>query len=267
MKSPHTPYRGRPVLRWGGAVTLALGVTAFWFTFLSTSWPEPRSDVQSASRIAWRMFPPVTKENPVLDVLTLRSPSLFALPSPAGFSRPVLAETIGHRPPVHGPVETAMVLTRTMRPLVQGPAVTADPLADRTRMVTSDDAIWLRPSTVRREPPPPVMPLVSKPLRPLIEPGFDWTERKFEKQVIPEGAALWGPTSWEAEAYLRVDEEGAVQQVLLDRRTADMGVNERLVRMIRAWRLAPAATATSGRLLLRYRGVPEQDVNPPEMTP
>lgn len=241
------------------ACLLAVIGHGIWFFWLDITWAVPRDAVPSPPRWTLVTRPDTTPDHPLTQMLEVWSPAAFALPTPVGFSRPLLTEEIRLRPPLHSPSETAMLLERRR---VQPPAESAVTLPEWEQLREQIEAHPLRlPSAPTPQPDAPVTP---SPV-PIVHRLDGAEHRDVEHMTMTEDTTLWGTTSWSAELVLHIDPWGTVNQALVHRRAAYEPANKRLIQDAHTWRWAPADQADIVRIRLVYEGAPP--VTPREEAP
>lgn len=226
------------------AVVVAAGVLAWW-GWVDLARVRPVAARPDAARMRWLDARPASDASAWhTDVRAISSPLLFALPTPLGFSRDALAPS-GLKPPP--PVATVApmspyliapsdVIARLERSdlLDQVPlnrlAPWPEPVSSASTVTRTDGAVILAGTLAGRAP-------VSK----LITLGTN------------QPALLDQP--WEAVAQVRVDADGWIDHVLLEKPTASTNRNAAVVRLLRGVNLGRGGVA-EGRVALRYEGRP-----------
>ncbi len=239
---------------WISALVLALLFHGIWWIGLTASAPEyftPETRIPQAQVSLWTL-PPVEliEEAAAEDPLAFRSPVLFALPSPLGFSRPLLIRGAGLRPPIQPPLDISMTLKSPVFARPDEPAVTGGGPPEDVRVRYEGPS--LRPVTRS------VFDGFPEPHEPVLrmEFGEGLREDLFEKRPLPERLVEETTASWEVEVFLSTDERGVVNRVLLERRADLERINQELSRSLYAWRVHYGEAPVSGRLRI-YAVMPE----------
>ncbi len=233
------------------ACLLALVGHGVWFFWLdATTWAVPRDTTPPPPEWTFVQLYGDAPNRPLTDMLDVWSPAAIALPTPTGFSRPLLTEEIRLRPPLHSPSETVMLLERQRARPETHSAVT---LPEWKELREQMDARPLRlppapvPEPDRPEFPPPV------PQVTLLD-GVDG--RQTEQMALTENATAWGTAPWTAELLVRIDPWGVVNRVVVHQRSSHEPANEHVVREAYTWRWTPSEQADSARVRVVYYGVP-----------
>lgn len=239
--------RYRP-LKWAGLALLVVATHSVWLWGLRFSWIEPND--ASATTTRWQLLS--TCEGGIPDgleqVLALRSPTVFALPFDEGFSQALGEQSVRVRPPVDQPPDLALSLTRSTLALEDYLAV---PLP------TWSDLRWYRiPLSLEPLEVPSLAsgidigPVESTPLSVRVIEGPERSAEFLEwRGNEPQSATA----AWTAELMVSVNPVGSVQQVLLDRRTAEETINQELLRMAYQWRWEPTSSSDWFRVRVERR--------------
>jgi hypothetical protein len=239
-------YRSRavedPVRRWHrfnrAGWRMALGAGGLWLLLgmlLLGIAPAPESlPRETPPRVAWWPLggPPGRPDGAVVDLRMLWSPSVFALPTPAGFSHSLRRGRARLTPPV-----------QTVRP--EAAYLPPDPLGAAAVM----DAAPLRLKAAAEPGRPDWAASVFPPRLP--EPGTarmgfppGWESRLFSGVALDFGA--WTGQAWTARMEMRFDGGGVPQSMLLVHSSGLPEVDRRLVRAARGWRLLEPEAPRSG---------------------
>jgi hypothetical protein len=176
-----------------------------------------------------------------LDARKVWSPVLFSLPSSIGFSRTVLNGTERMRPPLNAPSTSQLFLARPEVTVTNPWAVTRPPLSERV---------------VRAQSPLPrqgdriVFRERNESVRPSMTFSGDLVAQDLLESSLPGRDASSSGLS-EVQVFLKVNERGDVEQVLLEETTPGAPATDRLVASLYRWRFAPGAVRY-GRVQLVY---------------
>ena len=251
-------YRTRPVedsaRRWRRFCRLgwraAAGILAAWMGAMALLFrlaPLPPPLLRAAPpQISWR---PASGRGGIggavhADVRALWSPSVFALPSPVGFSRFLRREKSRIQPPAHLPPA--------------GPAYLEGPNAGPTRGRLEED-VDIRFSLAGESEGmervsgvfPPRTPEAEAP-RMGFPPG--WESRLFSGIDLDYGK--WAAEPWGARVDMRFDGDGVAESVLLSQPSGIADVDRRLARSARRWRLLDPGAPRTGSVGWRSPGRP-----------
>lgn len=245
MKGRMTARTSSGIL-WMTVLACALIFQAVWWIGLTPRPAESPAPDPAPPRVSlWRL--PLLdgdEHDPAEDPISLWSPVLFALPSPVGFSRPLMMASSGLRPPVQPPLDASMLLDRPSFVRSDDPAVILDAPFPESHPRHRDPG--LRPPG-RDGFPRPVGPR-DPVLRVFFSGGLN--ENDFEERSLPVDAMEPGTSPWEIEAFLSVDEHGNVNRVILEKRAEDEQINRSITRALYAWRMDSEKAPASGRLRL-----------------
>jgi hypothetical protein len=182
------------------------------------------------------------------DLRALWSPVLFSVPTPMGFSAPLLTGAAAFGPPDKPDASPPFLAVRE----------TDLPPAGFAADVSS----LLRPSVAAL----PVR-VVAAPAFPSRRPATNnviqimWSEAHggLRYQAVDVGnAAPWTDRKpWDAQALLELDGQGTVRHVFLEKATAQKERNAALIRILSTLRMEPTSTARTGRVTVRYEGAAE----------
>lgn len=175
--------------------------------------------------------------------LLTRSPVLLALPTPVGYSGPLLEKASLEKLPAFNDKPSEFLRTlaepfqvgpygksfRSLEVMVGRPRPQAVPTPDRS------------PGALGRDTPSSVPPLAAY--------WLDAPSVSARALSIP-GAETAAP--WEAQVFLYVNDEGRVEKAFLERPTAQPSINSALLHAVRSL-VFDDAPAGGGRLLVRYQ--------------
>lgn len=253
MSAPDTEVRaerGRSAPVWAAAIMLAVTWHVGWLLWLGAVPVRARSGLPRVPEV---IYMPMADAASGQDVPAIWSPSVFSLPSRAGFSRSMLAGEVGVRPPLEMPGGSSWALAR--RPAAEGSVLPSWSGIDGavgqvvTALVPRADADLAFARSA----------LTGLVMRVELAGGL--AGAAFRDETVPELPAACRDKTWEASAYLETDAEGRVKHVFLERRSPSDAFNAQLVRAIRAWRL-DAPEERAGRVVVRVF-VPTQGASAP----
>ncbi len=173
------------------------------------------------------------------------SPVLFSLPSPVGFSRPLLSGRAGIGAPLESPGVTRLSLAW------EAPAP-APLVPERIRLEALDPSLGT--------PRPPVRLPPAAALQVLRQSGFGGADAP--QMPLPDPARL-GLAGWETEALIEADELGTVHHVLLNPPPPAEDARQ-LVQSLYRWRFAPGSPGQRVAYFT-YRGAAEARVDAPAL--
>ena len=252
------PRRWRPAASWMLGLILALAWHAAWMLGLGLAREPPPSPPPSAPILRF-VQPPSDAEKTASDPRLLWSPALFSLPSPWGFSRPIVDGRIGARPSV-GVRDTPPFF------LLEGPAMAERMAVGHDWRIEEDVA-----ANLFRVPIPPlagpVFHATDKAPPPRVELMPEWTGSVFSAMPLPEGWEKAGDRAWEITAFIQVDDSDRVAHVFLEVPSAFPDLNRGIERALRSWKLAPGSLARSGRVVFRSAGEPAAAHSPEQSQP
>lgn len=219
---------------------MAVVAAAAWFGMLAlllgtAPAPGPLPRVTPPRVVWWPGADPSAGQNPAADPRVAWSPSVFALPGPAGFSHRLRRDRARLAPPD--------------QPLRPGPAYLEADAAALPPGTT--DRAGLRSAPAAGLPPAPAADPVFPPRAPGEEPSRmvfpdGWEARLFSG--VDPGFGAWAGQAWSAVLDLRFDADGVPQSVLLVQPSGLPGVDGRLARSARGWRLLDARAPRQGRV-------------------
>jgi len=232
---------------WILALLFAVSWHVVWWVWLSADPIEARLVLPETPRVSYM---PVTidtlnsKGDIHTKIRTLWSPALFSLPSQVGFSRSILTNEIGVRPPLAMPDGDSRFLERLPSMRINMPA---EPLPlDMNRVVKTLETYAPRASLSPVFTSLSVTGVIVK-----VELSEGLTGRHFKHMNLPELPALCREKPWEAAAWLEVDPEGRVTHVFLEKKSPAESYDADLVRNIFAWRLKNPGKTVTGRVVVR----------------
>lgn len=236
------PAEARPFVAWGLAVLIAVALHVVWMLWLGTVPVRARSALPGVPEVVYVPTPePAAGEA----APAVWSPSVFSLPSRAGFSGAMLSGEIGVRPPLAMPGESALYLDRPAPAGAGGPRSFTQGLGSSIEQVATG-------LSFRADGAPafPGAALTGVVLRVVF--GGELAGLAIREGDVPDLPAACREKSWEASAVLETDDEGRVKHVFLTSRSPSDAYSLELVRAMRKWRLG-AASARSGRVTFRVR--------------
>jgi hypothetical protein len=246
----------RPRYVWIWAVILAVAWHAFWWLALTPRRVPLPFGSSTAVRVTYLPAKPANgaEVRMVEEARMVSSPVLFALPTPMGFSGPVLAKELALRPPVEASGDSALILPSplgeaTLPTVPSAPRVRAGEVRAWSALVPSSPPVFAR---IDREPR---RGRVDVEFSAELLPSDAGTERTLEMGDVPEARA------WEAVAYVVVDEQGKVLQLFMEPPAPSPAWNALLVQALRRLEFEPATASRRGRLFLQYHG---EDNSSPE---
>lgn len=225
---------------WRRAWAVALGLCAAAAVLCRIGPPEEVPTVRRTPH--WTWLPPAVAAETLADVRAVRSPTVFSLPSPEGFTGALRTRNPRLRPPVGRDRASAAG---------RGPAVDG---AGGTGEATD----WNAPEFAVRRPagrePAGWMPVFANRVRQeetaRMEFPEGWEQRLFAGLDL--AYADWAPgQAWEATAELAFDEKGIPVSVFLDPRSGIPEVDRRLARSASSWRLMAGGAPRRGKVSWR----------------
>lgn len=222
---------------------LAISVAAIWFVLLglmlgTTPIPNPLLR-ETPPQVAWwpgRGVAGAEGESSVAnDIRITWSPSVFALPSPAGFSHSLRRDRARLAPPDQAVRPEAAFLETAPAAILAAPAAAVQP------------GLLAVPQTVAAWPAPRVFsPRASGADGPRMNFPEGWESRLFSG--VDPGYGSWTPQAWSARIELRFDAAGVPDSMLLVQSSNLAEVDRRLARSVRGWRLLEAAAPRQGEV-------------------
>ena len=219
---------------------MAVVAAAAWFGLLAlllgtAPAPGPLPRVTPPRVVWWPGADPSAGQNPAADPRVAWSPSVFALPGPVGFSHRLRRDRARLAPP-----------PPPLRPRPPPPAADAAAPPPETT-----DPAGLPSAPAAGLPPAPAADPVFPPRAPGEEPSRmvfpdGWEARLFSG--VDPGFGAWAGQAWSAVLDLRFDADGVPQSVLLVQPSGLPGVDGRLARSARGWRLLDARAPRQGRV-------------------
>ena len=175
------------------------------------------------------------------DVRAVWSPSVFSLPTPAGFSHSLRRGRVQIAPPVH--------LSRAEETFLPGP--------DSTPGSAAMMSAGLRLSAPAAAPAPESRMDVFRPREvvpeaPRLVFPDGWESRLFSGIDLAFGR--WTRQAWEARIEMRFDASGVPTSMLLTAPSGIPDVDRRLVRQAWGWRLLEPGAPRTGTVLWRNPG-------------
>jgi hypothetical protein len=225
-----------------GSLLLTLALGAAWLAFAKPVWPSATVSSPARPVLGFITGPPAGSH----DVRLVRSPALFSLPGPVGFSSPLQGQEIIRAGLV--PDEELPVMIAPAPPVVPAnPGESGRNLAE-----------LMNQSRPRLIPPLPetrqvlaVRPVASSPAYRIL-----WEDQPGEPVTgidLPTAAATTNGTPWEAEFYVIFDRGGLVDRIMIEKPAPAPEINQALAFFIRGVQ-APAAVAGGGRrLIVKYQ--------------
>jgi len=238
-------FLANPRLTWLGAILLALVWHGAWAVWLSVANPLPPAARPPAPTVSY-ITPGA--EPARAEVRQLWSPVLFALSSPAGFSRAVLDGEAAIRPPLNPPSASSNLLEHLL-PLAPAAALPAG------RSLRDDAAQRL--AGFPDSPPPPSLfpPTTASELNPVqVEFTGGLAGAEFARLDLPDNPRARDATAWEARLWLEFDPAGGVRHVFLDPPTESAQLNLYLLHLAQNWRLRNPGGPRGGWVILRNPG-------------
>jgi hypothetical protein len=249
------PHLWRPATPWILGLILALAWHAAWMMGLGLARETPPSPPPSVPVLRF-VRAPADAEQTASDPRLLWSPALFSLPSPWGFSRPVMDGRIGARPSVGARKESPFFL-------LEGPAIAKRMAVGHDWRIEED----LAANLFRVPIPPlagPVFRVPDKAPPPRVELMPEWTGSVFAAMPLPEDWEKAGDRAWEITAFIQVDDSDRVAHVFLEGPSAFPDLNRAVERALRNWKLAPGSLARHGRVVFRSAGETQAAARSPE---
>lgn len=223
---------------WHRAWAVAAGIVAAAAVFCRIDPPEEAATVRRTPH--WTWLPPAVAAEKLADVRAVRSPAVFSLPAPKGFTGALRARNPRLTPPV-GRERTAGSTGR------DADAAAAEPATD-----------WTAPEFAVRRPagkePAGWTPVFANRVRPeepaRMEFPEGWEQRLFAG--VDLAYADWAPgAAWEATAEVEFDGTGIPVAVFLDRHSGIPEVDRRLARSVSSWRLLAGGAPRKGKVSWR----------------
>lgn len=226
---------------------LAIGVAAVWFALVwlmlgTTPLPNPLPR-ETPPQVAW--WPGGDGAGGggghalAADIRVTWSPSVFALPSPAGFSHSLRRDRARLAPPDQPTRPKAAFLETSPSAIQASPATAFQP------------ELVAIPPALSAWPAPPVFPVqpTGAAERPRIIFSKDWDPRLFSG--LDSDYAAWTSQAWTARVEMRFDGAGIPESVLLVQPSGLDDLDRRLTRSLRGWRLLDAAAPRQGEVTWR----------------
>lgn len=187
----------------------------------------------------------------------LWAPVLLSLPSSFGFSAPLGAGAPRTAPAFDLPREELQFLSRA--------ALARPSAAEAGAFSPGLDALASARLSRPLDPPrllPPVSAL-SPPSPQSVHLLFlhGAAPQEVETRPWPDAVSNRQARAWEAVIQAWADDEGALNEVLLETRTEDRELNAALAQAVRTWSLQPGASTNWLRLRVRSFGAPHSPVN------
>ena len=230
---------------------LAISVAVIWFMLLwlmlgTTPIPNPLPR-ETPPQVAWWPGSGATGmkggNSVANDIRVTWSPSIFALPSPAGFSHSLRQDRARLTPPDQA--------VRPEAAFLETPPAAV--LASRTVAMLPD--LLTVPQTVSAWPAPSVFPpraTGADGSRMIFPEG--WESRLFSG--MDPGYGSWSPQAWSARIEMRFDADGVPVSMLLVQPSGLADVDRRLARSVRGWRLLDAAAPRHGEVTWLSPAIP-----------
>jgi hypothetical protein len=236
---------------WTAAAGLSLSLHLGWFLLMDVeSAPAYQRQIEM---LPLRTMTIEDESSEWRELLAMYSPSTFALPSRAGFSRPLLEGAISLRPPVQPATEYAMLLERSELAGVQQDRMIVFPSLDSVRRRVPE--FELMTGSADSQAPIPATRQAGVPSWQIIQAPPD---RAIDHHALTAPAQGWGATPWLVECRIIVDADGWVRQVLLERRSPSAELNAHLVRQLHGWRWPAKSGAEPLHMQIILRYVPSQ---------
>jgi hypothetical protein len=225
---------------WLIALLLALAGHMAGLTWLSPRPPPGRPPHRPPMRFSMAL--PSDQRGPAVPpAVDVWSPAWFAFPSEHGFSRALLRQRSGLRPPLALPFRSGLALSRPPAP----PAPALQPFSAANRAGQHEIPTVAPPRRVfagaGREPPRGIQVKFLGGLEGRPPPDFSW----------PEKLRNNSPGAWQAEAHLQVEPGGWVSSVFLVSATVSNSVRDALLRAIYGWTFPPDGDRGAGIAILR----------------
>ena len=230
---------------------LATSVAAIWFILLwlmlgTTPIPNPLPR-ETPPQVAWWPGSGAAGmeggHSMVNDIRVTWSPSIFALPSPAGFSHSLRQDRARLTPPDQAVGPEAAFLETAPAAVLTSPTVAMLP------------GLLTVPQTVSAWPAPSVFPPRATGAdgpRMIFPEG--WESRLFSG--MDPGYGSWSPQAWSARIEMRFDADGVPDSVLLVQSSGLADVDRRLVRSVRGWRLLDVTVPRQGVVAWMSSAIP-----------
>jgi len=237
--------RRRLSVAWLVAFFFALGWHGIWWIWVG---PEPVQARIVMPDVPQVTYMPFTEEEATgladgKSIHTVWSPALFSLPTPVGFSRSVLTNAIGIRPPLAVPVGETRYLERKRegaRPVEIG---VVDLDSSVSRALTN--IVFVE----RREPVFGLPPVTGVTVTVQLDAGLEGV--RFSTMSVPVVPSDCAGRSWQAEAVIEADAQGRVRHAFLDSRSPCEAFNTSLVQTMRHWRVENPEGPVAGRVTVR----------------
>ena len=242
-------HSGKPRVVWFWAVLLAIGWHGFWGWFFSPADAIPGAAPARTPQVSYMPVHADGRDGEALsaDIRALWSPVLFSIPTPMGFSRSVLTNEAGVRPPLGQPMMFSNFLERGASSISASPLVTLPPLTDMVaQAVNSLTPAGAGPSPID------VGPATAEEVRIEFLQGLARTPPANLK--LPRHPWINGDKAWEMVLYIEFDEEGIVRQVFAESPTESDTLNAAIVQAAWKLRLEPSEGPAVGRIVIRNRG-------------
>lgn len=226
MRSGRFRFRLTPM--GAGVLVTGAGCAALWFGF---DLLPPTRPARHASPSGLAYCPPdFSASTDRTSAQAIWSPLLFALPTPAGFSRGV-SRGLSLAPPLDPP------------PMPLPP----EPISASIRFAAEPEMPKF-PALPHFVPPRPAMPPPPAMQVELVE-GGDMRSTPFP---VPDFAR--GDAAWSAEVSIDLDAAGVPERVLVESATAPAGVRNEIARGVHQWRGAPSGMDARVRARIVYAG-------------
>lgn len=234
--------------RWGIPMLLGLGWHIFWYAWLGLdSIPVSigQAFMPDASRLIFDRPHTGTPDMTWRDRI-VSSPTLFALPSEAGFSRPLLTNRIAVRPALKRQPVSGIILGK---PELYGSGLPTTGMDALRRLIKKEDTLFME-GAVPRAVFTSIMNINVARLRIIYLNGFN--EGDFVDVEIPEKQL--GRMPWDIDVFLYADELRSIQHVVMEHPSEYEEDNLTVTRSLYRWRLADGVASRSGRIIVRYLG-------------
>ena len=242
-------HSGNPRIVWFWAVLLAVGWHGLWGWLFS---PARAVSTIAPLRVPQVSYMPVNadgRDGEALnaDIRALWSPVLFSIPTPMGFSRSVLTNEVGVRPPLGQSMAFSNFLERSALPVQASPLVTIPALNDIV-------AETIKSLALNETDPSRVTPVPATGGEVQVEFLQGLAERKPANLNLPRHPWIKGDKAWEIVLYIEFGEDGLVRQVFVESPTESESLNAALAQGAWKLRLENPGVPVSGRIVVRNRG-------------
>ena len=242
-------HSGNPRIVWFWAVLLAVGWYGLWCWLLRPAKAVSTAAPLRVPQVSYMRVNTDGRDGEALtaDIRALWSPVLFSIPTPMGFSRSVLTNEVGVRPPLGQSMGFSNFLERSAQAVPASPLVVVptlnDIVAEAMKSLTLDEA-----------GSSPVTPVPAKGEEVQVELLQGLGERTPANMNLPHHPWIRGDKAWEIVLYVEFGADGIVRQVFIESPTESESLNAAMAQAAWKLRLDKQEAPVSGRIVVRNRG-------------